>query len=220
MHERRSYLGKGQHTSLHLDLLHLSFFLNPPCWAQSWEVNRQAVSLLSRKSFSLKFSSDSHLPNPGDFSQFRIQNIVESFQPFADSQINCIFFYFFWDPCPKLKAKKRLLISLFLLLHLSFFFVLNFIHFWLHWVFIAVRRLSLVVVGRGSSCCSVQASHCSGFSCCRAQALGQAGSVAVKHRLQSMNSVVVVYRHNCPAACGIFLYQGSNPCPQHWRVDS
>ena len=61
-------VGEGGHTSLHLDLLHLSFFLHPPCWAQSWEVNRWAVSLLSRKSFSLKFSSDSHLPNPGDFS--------------------------------------------------------------------------------------------------------------------------------------------------------
>ena len=31
---------------------------------------------------------------------------------------------------------------------------------------------SLVVVSRGCSSCGVQASHCGGFSCCRAQALG------------------------------------------------
>ena len=37
-----------------------------------------------------------------------------------------------------------------------------FIYFWLHWVFIALRGLSLV------------ASHCGGFSCCRAWGLGWA----------------------------------------------
>ena len=25
---------------------------------------------------------------------------------------------------------------------------------------------------------------------------------------------------NCSAACGIFLDQGSNPCPPHWQLDS
>ena len=40
--------------------------------------------------------------------------------------------------------------------------------------------------------CSVQASHCGGFSCCGAQALGMRASVVVAHRL------------SCSAACGIF----------------
>ena len=46
----------------------------------------------------------------------------------------------------------------------------NFIYFWLHWVFVAARRLSLVVRAGAILCCSTQASHCGGFSCCRAPA--------------------------------------------------
>ena len=39
---------------------------------------------------------------------------------------------------------------------------------------------SLVVVGAGLfSNCVMQASHCSGFSCCRAQALGCPGFIVV-----------------------------------------
>ena len=49
-------------------------------------------------------------------------------------------------------------------------------------------------------CCSAQASHCGGFSDCRAQAL--------KHGLSGS------------AACGSFPDQGSNPCPLHWQADS
>ena len=46
---------------------------------------------------------------------------------------------------------------------------LNFISlFWLHWVFIAVHRLSLVVVSGSYSSCGAWASHCGGFSSCRA----------------------------------------------------
>ena len=33
-------------------------------------------------------------------------------------------------------------------------------------------------------------------------------------------SVVVVHRHSCSAACGIYLDQGSNTCPLHWQVNS
>ena len=55
------------------------------------------------------------------------------------------------------------------------------------------------------SSCSVWASHCNGFSCCRAQALGHAGSVVVVHGL------------SCPVACGIFLDQWLNLCLLHWQ---
>ena len=47
----------------------------------------------------------------------------------------------------------------------------------------------------------VWASHCGGFYCCKAQALGVWASVVVAHRL------------SCPMACGIFLDQGLNLCP-------
>ena len=81
-------------------------------------------------------------------------------------------------------------------------------NFWLLWDFIAALRLSVVVEHRGPlSSCRAWASHCSGFSCHGAQALGCAGSV-VAHGL------------SCPAACGIFPDQGSNLCPLHWQVDS
>ena len=56
--------------------------------------------------------------------------------------------------------------------------------------------------------CGAQASHCGGFSCSRAQALGHVGSVVVAHR------------SSCSVAIGIFLNQGSNPCPLHWQGDS
>ena len=54
---------------------------------------------------------------------------------------------------------------------------------------------------------SVQASHCSGFFCCGAQALGLRASE------------VVAYGLGCSVACRIFLAQGSNPCLLHWQVD-
>ena len=48
--------------------------------------------------------------------------------------------------------------------------------FWLCWVFVATCRLSLVAASGGYSLVEVsRASHCDGFSCCRAQAPGCLG---------------------------------------------
>ena len=44
--------------------------------------------------------------------------------------------------------------------------------FWLHWVCIAVCRLSLVAARGATLGCGAWASHCHGFSCCRVRALG------------------------------------------------
>ena len=33
-------------------------------------------------------------------------------------------------------------------------------------------------------------------------------------------AVVVAHGLSCSASCGIFLDQGSNPCPLHWQADS
>ena len=54
----------------------------------------------------------------------------------------------------------------------------------------------------------MRVSHCSGFSCCGARALGNAG-------LRSYSTDAC-----CSAPCGIFPDQGSNPGPLHWQVDS
>ena len=76
--------------------------------------------------------------------------------------------------------------------------------------------------------CGARASHCGGFSCCGARALGARGLQQLQHvglvvvacGFQSASSVVVVHRLSCSAACGIFPDQGTNPCPLHWQVDS
>ena len=51
---------------------------------------------------------------------------------------------------------------------------------------------SLVVVSKGS--CSVRTSHCGGFSCCRAQALGTWASVVAAHGLRSCGSQALEHR--------------------------
>ena len=66
----------------------------------------------------------------------------------------------------------------------------------------------------------VQASHCSGFFCCRARALGAQASAVVARGLQSTGSVVVAYGPSCSTARGILPDQVSNPCPLLWQADS
>lgn len=51
---------------------------------------------------------------------------------------------------------------------------------------------------------SAQVSRCD-LSCCKAQLEGAWASVAAAHKLR------------CFTLCGIFLDQGSEPCPLHWR---
>ena len=84
----------------------------------------------------------------------------------------------------------------------------------LHVSFLQLQR------GRATLCCDVRASHCGGFCCCGARALGVRASVVVARGLQSAGSVVAAHRLSCSTACGIFLGQGSNPCPLHWQADS
>ena len=52
-------------------------------------------------------------------------------------------------------------------------------YFWSPRVLAAARGLSPAVASRAALHCGVQASHCGGFSCCRAQALGTWASVFV-----------------------------------------
>ena len=92
---------------------------------------------------------------------------------------------------------------------LFFFFLINlFIYFWLCWVFVSVRGLSLVVASGGHS-----SLRCAGLSLSRPLLLRSTGS-------RHAGSVVVARGPSCPAACGIFPDQGSNPCPLHWQADS
>ena len=45
-------------------------------------------------------------------------------------------------------------------------------------------------------------------------------SLVAHHGLSSAGLVVVAHGLSCPAACGIFSNQESNPCPLRWQVDS
>ena len=70
------------------------------------------------------------------------------------------------------------------------------------------------------SSCSGQASHCGGFSYCRARTLGHAGIRAAPPGLQGSDSVVVAHGLNCLATGGIFADQGWNASLLHRKVYS
>ena len=92
------------------------------------------------------------------------------------------------------------------------FFFLNFlfiyIYFWLCWVFVSVRGLSLVAASGGHS-----SSLCAGLSPSRPLLLRSTSS-------RRAGSAVVAHGPSRSAARGILPDQGSNPCPLHWQADS
>ena len=102
-------------------------------------------------------------------------------------------------------------VTLFYFLHFTFtsqklsFYL--FIYFWLCWVFISVRGLSLIAASGATLHRGARASHYRGLS------LRSTGS-------RCTGSVVVAHGPSCSVACGIFPDQGSNPCPLHWQADS
>ena len=87
-------------------------------------------------------------------------------------------------------------------------FLFLFIYFWLCWVFVSVRGLSLVAASGGHS-----SSQCAGLSPSRPLLLQSTGS-------RRAGSAVVAHGPSRSAACGIFPDQGSNQCPLHWQADS
>ena len=56
-------------------------------------------------------------------------------------------------------------------------------------------------------------SRCAGLSSSWLLLLRSTGS-------RRAGSVIVAHGPSCSVACGIFLDQGSNPCPLHWQADS
>ena len=88
------------------------------------------------------------------------------------------------------------------------FYLFIYFNFWLCWVFVSVRGLSLAVASGGHS-----SSRCAGLSLSRPLLLRSTGS-------RRTGSVVVAHGPSCSTACGIFPDQGSNPYPLHWQADS
>ena len=87
-------------------------------------------------------------------------------------------------------------------------FIYLFIYFWLYWVFVSVRGVSLVAASGGHS-----SSRCVGLPLSRPLLLRGTGS-------RRAGSVAVAHEPSCSGACGIFPDQGSNPCSLHWQADS
>ena len=87
-----------------------------------------------------------------------------------------------WSPLKKLIPKSSL----------SFFFFFNKFIFKKFLAVLGLRccawTFSLVAAGGATLQCSAQPSHCGGFSCCKAQALGTWASVVVAHGLSSCGS--------------------------------
>ena len=110
----------------------------------------------------------------------------------------------------RLKDKKvKGLIGILLFLNCENFFFFNFIY-----LFMAVLGLHFcarVYSSRGSG--GHSSSRCAGLSLSRPLLLRSTGS-------RRAGSVIVAHGPSCSAACGIFLDQGSNPCPLHWQADS
>ena len=103
---------------------------------------------------------------------------------------------------------SKFLAQKFFFLMKAYLFIYVFIYFWLCWVFVSVRGLSLVAASGGHS-----SSRCTGLSLSRPLLLWSTGS-------RRAGSVVVAHGPSCFAAFGIFPDQGSNPRALHWQADS
>ena len=100
----------------------------------------------------------------------------------------------FNQTCAAMQELHRLALNLASPLLLFFFLINLFIYFWLRWVFIAARGLSLVVASRGYS-----SLLCAGFSLrwlllCGAQGLGAQALVVAARGLSSWGSRAVERR--------------------------
>ena len=101
--------------------------------------------------------------------------------------------------------------TLFVLPCAIFFILILIIYFWLHWVFVAARGLSLVAASRGYS--SLRGLLIAVASRCRAWVLGTWASVVVTHGLSSCGLWALERRLTyCGAQashCGGFSYCGA-----------
>ena len=82
-----------------------------------------------------------------------------------------------------------------------FFIIILFIYFWLCWGFVAVWVSSSCGEQGLLYSCSAWASHCGGFSCCWAWALGHRLPIVVACGLNSCGSQVLEHKLN---SCGLW----------------
>ena len=103
-----------------------------------------------------------------------------------------------------------LTIQTFVSKEMSLLFLKNFIYF--------------LLAALGLCCCMQALSNCGERWLLFVAVLGlllAVSSLVAEHGLYLglAGSVVVAHRLSCPAARGVFLLQGLNPCPLHWQVE-
>ena len=101
--------------------------------------------------------------------------------PIASILLPFLLISFYHDLGVNSQYKYRSLLSL----ALSYYFFFFLICFWLHWVFIAVRGLSLAVANGGYSVAVRRLLIAVASLCCGARALGVQASGVVAHGLSS-----------------------------------
>ena len=105
----------------------------------------------------------------------------------------------------------------------SFIILFTYFYMFIIFLFKKILRIYLFLAALGLHCCAWAFCSCSerGLLFVAVHGLLTAvASLVAEHRLYSEGSVVVVHGLSCSAARGIFLDQGSNPCPLHWQADS
>ena len=102
--------------------------------------------------------------------------------------INMIYHCWYWFQSPTESICQIPQYKYVFVLFLFYLFIYLFIY-WLCWIYVAACRLSLVPASGGATLrCGARASHCRGFSCCRAWALGARASVVAARGLSSCGS--------------------------------
>ena len=159
-----------------------------------------ASLLISRPQFvQKKFSDNSQLDSLSKTPAYKCS--AGNQLPLKEKLLSSLFDFFFYPE----RDFKDLLVQLPRCCFFVFFFLIRFILFWLHCIFIAAQGLSLVAVSSHYSLVLVP-------GLLIAVSALVAGSRA--HKPQQLGL-------SCLVACGIFLVQGSNPCPcLHWQADS
>ena len=85
-------------------------------------------------------------------------------------------------------------------------------------VFFAFLFIRLFMTLLGLYCLSRTFSGCGEWGLLLVAACGLL--IVVASLVAARSSVIVLQGLSCSKACGIFLGQGSDPCPLHWQVDS
>ena len=91
-------------------------------------------------------------------------------------------------------------VGCFRVLVMPYFFFKKLVYFWLCWVFVAAQLFSSFGEQGLRPSCDVQASHCDGSSCCRAQVLGFQAAVVAAYALSRCGSRAPEHQLSCRGA--------------------